>query len=98
MTNFEATNSVFVITNENNLFSMTTPGHWQTDFAEKTIDELYNLLELTSQKRFELHVKGVTKKRKYNKKGDNENKLSDFDTQKKTRYLKNQKMQNTKIL
>ena len=34
-TSFEATNSVFNITNENNSFSITIPGHWNSKSAEK---------------------------------------------------------------
>ena len=40
VTSFEATNSVSNITNENISFSTTIPGHWHTELAEKTIDEL----------------------------------------------------------
>ena len=36
VTSFECTNSVFNITNENNSFSITIPGHWQTNSDEKT--------------------------------------------------------------
>ena len=50
---FECTNSVFNITNENNSFSITIPGHWQTKSDEKTIQELNKLLELKS---LELYV------------------------------------------
>ena len=46
VTSFEATNSVFNITNENNGFSISTPSHWISESAEKTIDELNKLLEL----------------------------------------------------
>ena len=69
------------------MFSITIPGHWQTKYAENTIDELYKLLELRS---LELHVKEVRKRRYKMKIGDNEYKLSDFDTQKKqdTRRIK----------
>ena len=56
---FEATSSVFNTTDENNSFSITIPGHWQTKSAEKTIDELNKLLELRS---LELHVKEVRKR------------------------------------
>ena len=35
VTSFEATNSVVNITNENNTFSITTPGHWNSESAEK---------------------------------------------------------------
>ena len=45
---FECKNSVFIITNENNSFSMTLSGQWQTRSDEKTIDGLNNLLELRS--------------------------------------------------
>ena len=86
VSSFECTNSVFHITDENNSFSIIIPGHYQTKSAEKTIDELNNLLELRS---LELHVKEVRKRGNNIKIGDNEYKLSDFDTQKKTRYLKN---------
>ena len=40
VTSFEATNSVFKITNEKDLFSITIPSHWESKSAEKTIDEL----------------------------------------------------------
>ena len=54
VTYFECTNSVFDITKENNSFSISIPGHWQTESDEKTVDELNKLLELSSP---ELHVK-----------------------------------------
>ena len=47
MTSFECTNSVFNITNENNLFSITILGHWETKSEEKTIDEQNKLLGLS---------------------------------------------------
>ena len=59
---FECTNFVFNITNENNSFSIIIPGHYETESAQKTIDELSNLLELRSQNGIELHVEQVTKK------------------------------------
>ena len=85
VTSLECTNSVFNITNENNLFSIIIPGHYQTESADKTIDELYRFLELKS---LELHVEEVKKRGHKLKIGDIEYKLSDFDTQ-KMRYLKN---------
>ena len=45
---FECTNSVFNITNENNSFPIIIPGQYETEFAEKTIDELNKLLGLRS--------------------------------------------------
>ena len=76
---FDCTNSVFNITNENNSSSIIIPGHYQTEFAEKTIDELNKFLELKS---LELHVAEVRKRGNRIKIEDNEYKLSDFDTQK----------------
>ena len=62
MTSFEVTNSVFNITNENKFFSITIPGHWNSDSAEKTIDEINEILELSSQNDIGLHVEQVRKK------------------------------------
>ena len=58
---FECKNSVFNITNENNSFSITTPGHWNSESVEKTIDELNKLLELRSQHDIDLHVEQFRK-------------------------------------
>ena len=79
VSSFECTNSVFNITDENNSFSIIIPGHYETEFAEKTISELNKLLELKS---IELHVEEVIKRGNKIKIGDKEYKLSDFDTQK----------------
>ena len=79
VSSFECTNSVLKITNENNSFSVTIPAYWQTKSDEKTIDKLNNLLELMS---LELHVTEVRKRGNRIKIGDNDHKLSDFDTQK----------------
>ena len=49
VSSFERINSVYIITNESNSFSITIPGHWISESAEKTIDELNELLELSSQ-------------------------------------------------
>ena len=78
VSSFECTNSVFNITNENNSFSIIIPGHYETEFAEKIIDDLNKLLELKS---LELHVE-VRKSGDIIKIGDKEYKLSDFDNQK----------------
>ena len=79
MSSLECTNSVLNITNENNSFSIIVPGHYQNNSDEKTIDELKKLLELKS---LELHVDEVRKRESEVKRGNNEYKLSDFDTQK----------------
>ena len=62
VSSFECTNSVFNITNENNSFSIIIPGHYETESAETTIDELNKLLELRSQNGIDLHVEQVRKK------------------------------------
>ena len=62
VTSFEATNSVFNITDENKSFSNIIPGHWNTKSAEKSTDELNKLSELRSQNDFELHVEQVEKR------------------------------------
>ena len=83
------------MTDKNNSFSNTIPSHWDSKSAEKTIDELNNLLEIRSENGIELHVKGVRKRVNQVKIGDNGYKLSDFDTQKKrkTRRTKKCKIQ-----
>ena len=58
VTSFECTKSVFIITNESNSFSIIIPGDYQTEFAEKLIIDLNNLLELES---LDLHVERVRK-------------------------------------
>ena len=94
MSSFECTNSVFNITNENNSFSIIIPGHYQTESAEKTIDELKKLMELKS---LELHVDEVRKRGIKIKKADKKFKLSDFDNQ-KNEIIEELKMLNTMIL
>ena len=79
VSSLKRTNSVFNITNENNSLSINIPGQYQTEFAEKIINGLKKLLELKS---LELHVEEVRKRGNKIKIGDNEYKLSDFDTQK----------------
>ena len=37
---FDCTNSVSTTTYENNSFSINIPGHWNSNFAEQTIDKL----------------------------------------------------------
>ena len=79
VSSFECTNSLFNITDENNSFSIIIPAHWETEFAEKIINEVNRLLELRS---LELHVNEVRKRGNKIKIGDKEYKLSDFDNQK----------------
>ena len=69
VSSFECTNSVFNKTNENNSVSIIIPGHYQTEFAEKFINDLNKLLE---HKSLELHLGEVRKKGSKMKIGDNE--------------------------
>ena len=61
-TSFEVTSFVFNITNENNSFSITIPGQWNSKSNEKTTDQLNKLLGLRSQNDVELHGEQVRKK------------------------------------
>ena len=79
VSSFECTNSVFNITDENNSFSIIIPDHWETEFAEKIIDEVNRLLEFRS---LVLPVNEVRKRGNTIKIGDKEYKLPDFDNQK----------------
>ena len=79
VSSFECTSSVFSITDDNNSFSIIIPAHWESEFADKIIDEVNRLLELRS---LELHVNEVRKRGNKIKIGDIEYKLSDFDNQK----------------
>ena len=79
VSSFACTNSVFNITDDNNSFSIIIPGHYETELAEKIIDELNRLLELRTLK---LHVNEVRKRGNIIKIGDKEYQLSDFDNQK----------------
>ena len=76
---FECTNSVLIINEENNNFSIIIPGHYQTEFAEKVFNDLNELYEVRS---LELHVEAVRKRGNIIKIADKEYKLSDFDSQK----------------
>ena len=61
VSSFVCGNSVFILTNENNSFSITIAGHWETKSAEKTIDQLNKILKLRSQNGIDLHVEQVGK-------------------------------------
>ena len=79
VSSFECTNSVFNITNKNNVFSIIIPGHYKTEFAEKVNNDLNELYELKS---LELHVEAFRKRGNVIKIADKEYKLSDLDNQK----------------
>ena len=64
VTSFEATNSVFNITNENNLLSFTTPGHWNSNSVQKAMEELNKLIDLRSENDTEYMLNKLEKKGK----------------------------------
>ena len=81
----ETTDSVFVRTDENNSYSINTPGCWRNpNYLENgIIDKPNDLLKRRSENDKELHV-GEVKKRGYKiKTKSKEFSLSDFDTSKK---------------
>ena len=83
VTSFEATNSVFNITHENNSFSISIPSHWNSDDNEELINQLNKYLKLRSENDIELHVYDVRKTGDQIKIGENEYiRLSDLDTRK----------------
>ena len=82
VTSFEATNSVLIITNENNGSSISTLSYWTSRGGAETIDRLQHLLKLRSEKDIELHVEEVGKRENQRKIRDNEYKLSDLGTRK----------------
>ena len=61
VTSLQTTNSVFNITDENNSFSVSTPGHWAPENGEELINVLNKKLELKPENHIELHVKEVEK-------------------------------------
>ena len=81
-TKFEATNSVFNISNENTSFSIITPRHWSSRGGAEPIHKLQKLLELKSEKDIEFFVKETGKRGKHIKIGDKEENLSDFSSRK----------------
>ena len=62
VTSFEARNSLSNITEENNSFSISTLGHWNSKSAQKTFGDLNKLLEIRSENDIELHTEQVRKK------------------------------------
>ena len=62
VTSFECTSSVFNITWENISFSISIPGHWNSEDSEEIINKLKKLLEFKSEKGIELHIEEVRKR------------------------------------
>ena len=79
---FEAINSLFDIPDENNSFSISTPGHWSSEEGEEFTNKLNRKLKGRSEWDIELHVDEVRKRSHQIKIGDKEYNLSDLDTRK----------------
>ena len=62
VTGFEATSSVFNMTNESNSSSISTPGHWSSRGRAETFNRLQNLIKLRSRNDIDLHVKKIEKR------------------------------------
>ena len=90
---FEATNSVFIITDGNISFSISTPGHWSSRGDAAFINKLQKLLQLIPQNDNELHVEEVRKRGNQVENGDKEYKESHLDTH-KNEIIKALKLQN----
>ena len=59
VTSSEATSTVFNKTDENNSFSISTPGLWNSEDSEELINGTNKLLELRSENGIELHVEQI---------------------------------------
>ena len=84
VTSFEATSSVFIITAENNSFSIRIPCHWRIRnyLEEEIFDYLKNSQKLRTQNYIELHVEEVRKRGDKTKTKSKDFSLSDFHTSK----------------
>ena len=82
VTSFEATISVFHITDKNNSFSISIPGYWFSRGSVETVNGLLKLLGLREQNDIELHVREVKRRESVIKIGDKEYEVSDFDSRK----------------
>ena len=82
----EAMNSVYNFANQNNSFSITTPGHWSSRVGAEASHQLQKNLELRSENVIELHVKEFEKRGNQIKIEDKEHKLSGLDAQKRGKW------------
>ena len=93
MTRFETTNSVFVIADENNSFSISIPGCWRIPnyLEDEVFDKLKSLLTHRPQNDIESDVGGVRRRGKKIEIGDKDYKITDLNTSEKETFeeLKN---------
>ena len=93
VTSFEATNSVFNITDENTNFSITFSGHWKSD-SDELNNKLNKILEHRSPNDIKLQRKEVEKwctlkeieKSEYNSAGFNHFKIEELAELKTVKY------------
>ena len=71
-TSFELTNSVFIMSDENKSFSISTPGNCNTEDGEELINKVNKLLKLRSENDIELHVEEIRKRGNGIKLGENQ--------------------------
>ena len=62
VTSFEATNSVFNITDKNTIFSISSPSYWIPVGGEELLNKLRKVLEVRSQNDIVLHGKDFEKR------------------------------------
>ena len=79
VTNFEAMNSVFNITDKNTSFSISLPSYWTPLGGEELINKLKKLLELRSQNDIELHGEEFEKRGTRIDNGNSGYNLAGFD-------------------
>ena len=79
VTSFEATNSVFNITDKNTSFSISSPSYWIPIGGEELINKLKKLLELRSQNDIELHGEEFKKRDTRIDNGNRGSKIAGFD-------------------
>ena len=79
VTKFEATNTVFNITDKNTSFSFLSPSYWNPVGGEDLNNKLKKFLELRSQNDIELHGEELGKRGTRIDKGNSGSKLAGFD-------------------
>ena len=82
VTFFEATNSIYNITDEDISFATIIECHWFSKGGVETFTKLQTLLQLRSKNENKLHIEEVRKKGNHLKIGQSEYKISDLDTRK----------------
>ena len=82
VTSFEATDSVFNITNKNSSFSVSSPSYWIPVGGEELIIKLKKLLELRPQNDIVLHDEEFEKRGTRIENGNSSYKVAGFDLHK----------------